>query len=144
MNFAAESRCNPFTFTNPRRTAISHIVQIKTQIRDAEAARAACRRLGISEPVQKTVKMFDGSVTGLAVDLPGWRYPVVCDTASGQIQFDNYNGRWGEQRELDRFLQAYAVEKAKIEARRKGYGVVEQPLSDGSIKVTIQVNGGAA
>ena len=93
--------------------------------------------------MQKTVKLFSTAVTGLAVELPGWNYPVVCDLASGEVQFDNYEGRWGKQQELDRFLQAYAVEKAKLEAQRKGYGVLEQPLADGSIKLTIQVAGGA-
>ncbi len=48
---------------------------------------------------------------------------------------------WGEQRELDRFLQGYAVEKARIEARRRGHTVTEQSLADGSIKLTIQVGG---
>lgn len=51
---------------------------------------------------------------------------------------------WGEQQQLDRFLQAYAVEKARIEARKQGHTVTEQPLADGSIKVTIHVAGGAA
>ena len=36
-----------------------------------------------------------------------------------------------------------AFEKARIEARRKGYTVTEQPLHDGSVKLTIQVTGGA-
>ena len=31
---------------------MSHIVQIKTQVRDADAVRAACRRLGLAETVQ--------------------------------------------------------------------------------------------
>jgi uncharacterized protein YfaS (alpha-2-macroglobulin family) len=44
---------------------------------------------------------------------------------------------WGEQQELDHFLQAYAVEKAKLEARKKGYAVNEQTLQDGAIKVQI-------
>jgi hypothetical protein len=51
---------------------------------------------------------------------------------------------WGKQQELDRFLQAYACERTRIEARKKGYTVTEQPLSDGSIKLTIHVAGGAA
>ena len=34
---------------------MSHVVQIKTQVRDAEAVRAACRRLGLAEPVQNVV-----------------------------------------------------------------------------------------
>ena len=36
-----------------------------------------------------------------------------------------------------------AVEKAKIEARKRGHSVYEQALPDGSIKLTIQVGGGA-
>ena len=123
---------------------MSHIVTIKTEVRDAEAVQAACRRLGLAEPIQETVKLFSGEATGLAVRLPDWQYPVVCNTASGQIRFDNFGGHWGNQKHLDAFLQAYAVEKAKIEARKKGHSVAEQPLADGSIKLTIQVPGGAA
>ena len=51
---------------------------------------------------------------------------------------------WGDQKELDNLLQSYAVEKAKIEARKRGHSVSEQQLADGSIKLTIQVAGGAA
>ena len=39
-------------------------------------------------------------------------------------------------------MQAYAVEKARIEAHRKGHTLTEQPLADGSIKLTIEVAGG--
>lgn len=123
---------------------MSHIVQIKTQIRDAEAVRAACRRLGLAEPMQGTSRLFSGEVTGLAVQLPGWRYPAVCQLDSGQVQFDNFQGNWGEQKELDGFLQSYGVERAKIEARKRGHSVSEQQLQDGSVKLTIQVSGGAA
>jgi len=122
---------------------LSHIVTIKTEVRDAAAVRAACRRLGLAEPVQGTTSLFSGEVAGLAVKLPGWQYPVVADLATGQLKYDNFEGRWGDQKHLDAFLQAYAVEKAKIESRLKGYSVTEQPLADGSIKLTIQVQGGA-
>ena len=44
---------------------------------------------------------------------------------------------WGEEQHLNRFLQLYAVEKAKLEARTKGYAVSEQALADGSIKLSI-------
>ena len=123
---------------------MSHIVTIKAEIRDAAAVKAACRRLGLAEPVHSTVKLFSGEATGLAVQLPDWTYPVVCDTANGQAKFDNFEGRWGDQKELDRFMQAYAVEKAKLESRRRGHSTTEQTLSDGSIKLTIQVAGGVA
>jgi len=43
------------------------------------------------------------------------------------------------------FPEVYSVvvEKAKIESRRRGHSVLEQPQADGSIKLVIQVNGGA-
>ena len=122
---------------------MSHIVTVKTEIRDAAAVRAACRRLGLAEPTHDTVKLFSGEVTGLAVQLPDWQYPVVCDTASGQVRYDNFNGRWGDQKHLDKFMQAYAVEKAKLEARRRGHATTEQTLADGSIKLVISVGGAA-
>ena len=123
---------------------MSHIVEIKTQVRDAEAVRSACRRLGLSPPVEGATKLFSAMATGLAVQLPGWNYPVVCETSTGSLKYDNFGGRWGEQKQLDQFLQAYAVERAKLEARKHGHTITEQPLTDGSIKLTIQVNGGAA
>lgn len=123
---------------------MSHIVQIQTQVKDAAAVRAACQRLNLPAPVQGKHELFTGEVEGLAVKLPDWTYPVVCDLASGQIKFDNYHGKWGAQEHLDRFIQAYAVEKVKIESRRKGHLVSESRLADGSIKLIVQVNGGAA
>jgi hypothetical protein len=118
---------------------LSHIVEIKTQLKDAAAVRAGCNRLRLPPPVQGKHRLFSGEMTGLGVQLPDWRYVVVCDLPSGQLKYDNYNGRWGEQRHLDAFLQAYTVEKASIEARRKGHSVTESQLADGSVKLTINV-----
>lgn len=123
---------------------MSHTVTIETVVRDAAAVRAACRRLSLAEPVQGTHRLYSGEATGLAVQLPAWQHPVVAELASGQLKFDNFNGRWGEQKHLDRFLQAYAVEKARLEARKKGCVCTEQTLADGSIKLTIQVAEGTA
>ncbi len=122
---------------------MSHIVQIHTEIRDVAAVRAACRRLGLTEPIQGTVKLFSGEATGLTVQLPDWQYPVVCDTVTGEVKYDNFGGRWGDQKELDRLMQAYAVEKSRIEARKAGHCLTETPLADGSIRLTISVGGAA-
>jgi hypothetical protein len=123
---------------------MSHVVEIQTQVRDAAGVAAACQRLGLPPPVERTVQLFSAPARGLAVELPGWLYPVVCDLAAGSLKFDNFAGQWGAQRELDRFLQAYAVEKSRLEARRHGHTVTEQALADGSVKLTIHVAGGAA
>ena len=122
---------------------MSHIVQIKTEVRDEQAVRAACVRLQLAAPETKTIRLFNATATGLCVQLPSWSYPVVCDTSSGKVSYDNYNGHWGEQKHLNAFLQGYAVEKAKIEARKKGHSVSETALHDGSIRVTVKVGGAA-
>jgi hypothetical protein len=123
---------------------MSHVVTIKTQVRDAAAVAAACKRLGLPTPAQRTVKLFSESASGLAVELPGWNYPVVCDLPSGSLKYDDYGGAWGEKKELEKFLQMYAVEKAKIEARRRNHRVVEQTLPSGEIQLTIHVEEGGA
>jgi hypothetical protein len=123
---------------------LSHVVTIRTEIRDLAAIRAACRRLNLEQPQKGTFKQYSGEATGVAVQLPDWAYPCVFDLATGQAKYDNFGGYWGDQKHLDAFQQAYAVEKAKIESRRRGHSVTEQTLADGSIKLTIQVGGGAA
>lgn len=123
---------------------MSHIVEIKTEVRDVAAVRAACQRLGLEQPIHGTTRLFSGEATGVIVKLRDWKYPAVFDIESGEARYDNYNGHWGEQTQLNQFLQSYAVEKARIEARRRGHSVTEQQLADGSIKLTVQVQGGAA
>ena len=116
---------------------MSHIVSIQTKLHDRSAISAACQRLNLAQPTDGTAKLFSGQATGLIVQFPGWRYPAVVDTGTGQVQYDNFNNHWGDQRHMDAFLQAYAVEKAKLEARKQGYSVSEQSLPDGSIRVQI-------
>jgi hypothetical protein len=123
---------------------LSHIVSIKTQVRDTAGVAAACRRLTLPEPVHGTARLYSGQATGLLVQLPGWLYPTVVETATGTVRYDNYNGAWGDANQLHRFIQAYVVEQARIEARKKSYLTTEQSLSDGSILVDIEVRGGQA
>lgn len=122
---------------------MSHIVQIKTEVRDEAAVKSACKRLHLPKPTRGTFELYSSSESGLGIELPHWKYPVVADTNTGQLRYDNYNGRWGAQEFLDQFLQGYAVEKAKIEARRRGHSVTERRLDDGSVKLTVSVGGEA-
>ena len=120
---------------------MSHTVTINTEVRDASAIKAACQRLSLPEPIPGKHKLFSGEVEGLAVKLLDWVYPVVADLPTGKLAYDNFNGRWGDQKQLDKFLQAYAAEKVKIESRKKGHVVTEQQLADGTIKLTVQIGG---
>jgi hypothetical protein len=116
---------------------MSHVVTIETKVSDATALTAACHRLGLAEPVHANVRLYSAAATGLTVTLPGWQYPVVVDITDGSIKYDNYEGRWGDPAELGRLLQMYAVERAKLEARKKGYCVTEQTRQDGSIVLQV-------
>ena len=116
---------------------MSHIVSVQTQIRDAAAVVTACATLSWRPPQFGNHRLFVTSVDGLAVYAPDWRFPIVCDLPSGRLHYDNYGGLWGNESELDRFRQRYACEKATQEARRLGRSVIEQSLSDGTIKLTI-------
>jgi hypothetical protein len=117
---------------------MSHIVTIRTKVHDPAAVAEACRRLQLAEPVQGTAHLFSDEATGLVVQLPGWLFPAVIDTTSGEVQYDNFGGAWGRDEEMHRFLQAYAVEKTRLEARKKGYAVTEQALQDGSIRLQLR------
>jgi hypothetical protein len=129
----------PLFFKGDRH--VSHIVEIVTEVRDPAAIRAACQRLTLPPPVHGTTRLFSGEATGWAVRLRDWRYPVVCDTESGKVHYDNYNGAWGNESRLHRFLQIYTVEKTRIESRRQGYSMTEQMLADGSVRLTVAVGG---
>ena len=116
---------------------MSHIVVIETKIHDSAALATACHRLELAEPVHGKFRLFSEEASGLSVNLPGWRYPIVINTGAGLIKYDNFGGRWGNQRELEKLLQMYAVEKTKLEARKQGHSVYEQAREDGSIVVRI-------
>ncbi len=71
---------------------MSHIVEVKAQVRDHAAVAVACRRLSLPEPVRGTAELYSGGFAGLIVRLPDWAYPVVIDTETGALRYDNYNG----------------------------------------------------
>lgn len=122
---------------------MSHIVTVQVEIRDLDAVRSACRRLGLKEPVHGKATLFETEVEGWLVEFPDWMFPTVCNLESGEVRYDNYGGSWGDEKYLDQFVQTYSIEKATLEARKKGYSVYEQPLEDGSVKLNITLGGAA-
>ena len=109
---------------------MSHTVTIQAELKDSAALAAACRRLQLPLPTHGPVGLFDRIAEGTGIQLDGWRFPI-CLTDRG--------GFWGLPEKLDQFRQAYAIEKTKLEARRQGYPCLEQTLSDGSVRLTLQV-----
>jgi hypothetical protein len=116
---------------------MSHVVTIHTKVRDPAALSAACARLGLTAPEQGGASLYAGEATGSIVRLPGWTYPVVFDLTAGEARYDNFEGRWGDSTELDRLLQAYAIEKVRLEARGR-FTVREQVQADGSVLLLLR------
>lgn len=117
---------------------MSHTVTVQaTKITDRMALRAAVARLGTAAFAEgNRHTLFSGTYTGLGIRLRGWNYPVVVQE-NGSIVYDNFEGHWGHQTELDKLLQAYLVEKAKTEARLAGQAIDETVCENGDIVLRI-------
>jgi hypothetical protein len=115
---------------------MSHIATVKTEVKSLRALRSACQRLKLNQPRFGEHGLFAGqTATGYAVGLPGWRYPAVFDLKAREVHCDTYNGYWGDETELDRLKQAYAVCAAREKAISQGFTVQEQQQKDGSIQL---------
>jgi hypothetical protein len=142
---------------------VSHIVTIKTEIRDLAAVRAVCKRFKWEfregqtryqwfgtymgdAPLPEGVTVADLGTCTHAIHVPGCRYEIgiVAKPGGYDLRWDYWetaikNAMGGP--EAHRFQQAYAIEKAKIEARKQGHSVTEQPQKNGTIRLIITPRG---
>jgi hypothetical protein len=142
---------------------MSHITKIDIEVTDLAALKAACRRLGfVFVEGRKTYKWYGRLVgdaplpEGLSIEdlgrcdhaigVPGAEYEIGVRAKIGgfRLLWDSYQ-RGGLEQKVGKgaglLKQAYGIEKAKIEARRKGYSVYESRKADGSITLKIQLGG---
>ncbi len=119
---------------------MSHVVNLKVMVKNPSVLLDVARQHGFKVEEGKTVRFYSGERTGLSVQLPGWRYPVVVDD-EGAVHYDNYNGRWGNIQELHRLMQDYAVEVVKQEALLQGATVFESTQEDGTVVLRVGVGG---
>lgn len=117
---------------------MSHIVTVAIKLTDPDALQKAAQAVGAQVLGEKTHDLFNGqTATGMGFQLQNWTYPLVVE-ADGSLKYDNYNGRWGDQQQLDEFMQRYAVENTKNQADLYGYTVQEQTAENGDIVLTMQ------
>lgn len=115
---------------------MSHIIQLDLRITRPELLADIARQRGIAVARNATVRLFSHTLTGMALSLPGWRYPVVVD-ADGVLHYDNYNGRWGNIAALNSLVQDYVVETVLQDARLAGQSVTRHTLDDGTIVLRV-------
>jgi hypothetical protein len=102
---------------------MSETMNINTEILDMAALAVTCERLGLQMQAGEH-KLFETKETGMGVFLPGWKFPLVIKDG-GQVAYDLYGGLWGDEKKLHELTAYYGLEKAKLEARKKGYCVYE-------------------
>jgi len=123
---------------------MSHFTTIRTQIKDAEALKAACAELGLTVLDNGQARgYYENKTKGDYViklkgpyDIAVQRQP---DNTFG-LTADLYNGHVEQEvgPRYSKLLQLYAVHKATIEARKKGHLVTRHNKPTGEIKLVIQ------
>ena len=124
---------------------MSHFTEIKTQIKDIDALRSACREMGLALlPNADARGYYENTTRGDHVirlkgpyDIAANRQPdgtfaLSTDWYAGHVEKEVGPG-------YGKLLQLYGVHKATLEAKKKGQIVRRQPLKDGGIKLTIGV-----
>ena len=122
---------------------MSHFTTIKTQIKDIEALRSACRELGLSVLQNANARGYaqDQRKGDFVIKLAG-PYDIAVNLQKDGtfgLTTDWWNGYVeGEVgKDYSKLLQLYGVHKASLEAKKKGMSVLRRPQQDGSIKLIL-------
>ncbi len=116
---------------------MSHISKIELEVKDLGVLSQACSRLGLAlMKDQNSFKWYGrDSACDHVIRIPGATYEigVICKDGRYELQCDFYDA--GIEKAIGRqgglLKQAYAIEKTKLEARRKGYTVMEKKTETG-------------
>jgi hypothetical protein len=125
--------------------AMSHISKIELEVKDLAILGQACARLGLELARGRTAFKWYGKEAPCdhCIRVPGADYEigVINNGGSFELNCDYYDRNLektiGKQGGL--LKQAYAVEKAKVEARKKGYSVVERQTETG-IRLHVRIS----
>jgi hypothetical protein len=123
---------------------MSHISTIELEVKDLGILGQACSKVGLElVKGQKTHKWYGrDSHCDHAIKVTGAHYEIGVVQKDGQYELKcdfydrNIEQAIGKQGGL--LKQAYAVEKARVEARRKGYSVLEKRIDTG-IRLHVRV-----
>lgn len=116
---------------------MSHIVTCKVELKNEGCLLKAAEALGLEHLGKKTHEMYGRQkATGHGFRLPDWQYPVVIDE-QGTARYDNYNGSWGKQVELDKLVQEYSAQVAEEQALMSGMTVERNVLENGDLELNM-------
>jgi hypothetical protein len=124
---------------------MSHISKIELEVNDLSILGQACSRLGLELiRAQKRFKWYGNEANcDHAIRVPGASYEIGVIDRNGiyELNCDFYD-RSLEQvigRQGGLLKQAYAIEKTGVEARKKGYSVLER-RTDNGIRLQVRIS----
>ena len=122
---------------------MSHFTEIKTEIKDIEALRLACKEMGLTLLQNAEARGYYESKTkgdyvirlkgpyDIALNKqPDGTFGLTADLWNGHVEKEVGQG-------YGKLLQLYGVHKATIEARKKGLSVLRRQQQNGSIKLVL-------
>ena len=124
---------------------MSHISKIELEVRDLGILGQACSRLGLELfKNRKTFKWYGQEAPcDHSVKVPGADYEigVINKGGSYELNCDYYDKNLEKVigRKGGLLKQAYAAEKTRIEARKKGYSVIERQTETG-IRLHVRIS----
>lgn len=142
---------------------MSHCAKIKAEVKDLEAVKKACTRLGFEfKENQKTYTWYGRSVGDYpipegytvhdlgkcdhAIKVPNVNYEIgICKSKTNPKQYDLmwdfYDQRLANAvggNTAPKLVQAISLEQGKITARKKGFSVMEKKM-DGKIRLVVNM-----
>jgi hypothetical protein len=117
---------------------MSHTTKATIDFSDLDALRIACEELGHAFRDVGTVRLYAESVAdAYSVKLKHWNYPIAIK--NGEVFFDNYNGRWGDIKDLNALKARYGIVQAERRARARGQSTERVRLDNGTVQVRIAI-----
>jgi len=115
---------------------MSHTVRLELKVKDKDLFKSVALKKGYRVKENARVKFFSTSHKGMAVYLPGWKYPVVI-TEDGTITYDNYDGNWGDKKFLDDLMQSYSRELVIKKALERGYFLLQEEQNEEELVIKL-------
>ena len=114
---------------------MSHIATVEMNITDQEALAETCRDLGLQMTAHSSALVYQTAVEGTVIHLPGWTFPVVVRDKT--MLYDNYQGNWGDIKELNKLRRHYAVKATTRAAARMGRKIIKREEHNGRVRLTL-------
>ena len=129
---------------------MSHMTEIKSQIKNLESLERACERLGLTlHRGQPSATYYSGQRASCdhAISVPNTGYQVgVKQAADGTYSLlaDTYDPtlRKAVGDSCSKLSQAYNIEESRRQARMKGLDVTERVLENGTVRLEVQMGRG--